>query len=110
MTSLKPRREHISDPQTMRAVDSIHQSFRRLDSSFFTGTFVELATQSGAGTVRVNHKLGRVPQGFIVTKLVRSSSTTSGISIYLRQTEVLNATAMDVYTTGNWKSCTLWVF
>lgn len=104
------RRERFDDPRMVRFAESVHESFRALDAPFLQGVLVDLPAQSGAGTVRVTHKLGAVPQGFLVVKLTRGAAVTSDISLYLRTGETLTKTAMDIYTTGAWDGCELWVF
>lgn len=104
------RREVFEDIRMTRLQESVAEALRSLNTTFANGVFVDLDAQSGAGVVRLAHKLGRVPQGFLVTKMTRASGTTTDVSVYMRQGETLTSTELDIYTTGAWDSCTVWVF
>lgn len=104
------RRERFDDPRLVRFADSVQQAFMALGEAFRTGLQVTLSEQSGAGLVRVTHNLGRVAQGFLVLDLRRAAGTTTDVSIYRREGDVSTATALDIYTTGAWESCRVWVY
>ena len=108
--SVSIRRERFDDPRLVRFSESVDEAFRARNAPFLQGALVKLEAQSAAGVVRVAHKLGAIPRGFFVVEMTRAAATTSDISLYQRTGETMTSTEMDVYTTGGWDSCSLWVY
>jgi glutamine cyclotransferase len=63
-----------SDPQTSRLQENIKQFIGQLNKSIFIdGNLVENVTVATTDT-KIEHKLGRVPKGFIVTDLAANTN------------------------------------
>lgn len=63
-----------------------------------------------AGEVAVRHKLGRKPNGWMVTDLVRGASVITDCSVYRRVNGRTDESVLTLYATTAFESLTLWVW
>jgi hypothetical protein len=104
------RRTYTTSPELRAIQDAIDAELLRFEIvPFLRGCVVELPAQ-GAGPVMVAHGMGRKAQGWIVLRLQRGPTDTSGISIFQRAGERNDDMRLALYSSTTFQRLVLWVF
>jgi hypothetical protein len=97
--------------ELLRFAEQVTQAFRDLARlPFIDGVQVDVPPAAAAAVVRVEHRLGRVPRGWLLLSVERASAVTGAFSLTYRTGDARDGRALELWAPTSFVSATLWVW